>query len=355
MKNSHILETYTDLLIANSSYAACTRFSDATGNIVSHDKFTRLLSKNDFGPKDLWKLSKEHIKEASKNESCSLIIDDTIIEKPYTKENSINCWHYSHAKGRCVKGMQLLTALCGFEHAVVPFSYEVINKTVQYCELETRKVKRKSPVSKNELARSLIQRAIENNLNFNYVMADNWFCCKETLDFIHKKNKKFIFGIKSNRNIYNSMEDREKNLGVKLRKLNLNEGDTVPVFLNSLDFPVSLIKKVFTNENGTQGTLYLVTNDLTLKADDIYSTYQKRWKIEVYHKSIKNNASIAKAPAKVIKTQKNHLFCALYAFVKLESIKLKTERNHFNLKRSIHIMSLKYCRQQVENMKKMIA
>ncbi|MDN3508423.1 MAG: hypothetical protein P0S93_00055 [Candidatus Neptunochlamydia sp.] len=34
-----------------------------------------------------------------------LIIDDTIEEKTYTDENEIICWHFSHAKGRCIKGI----------------------------------------------------------------------------------------------------------------------------------------------------------------------------------------------------------------------------------------------------------
>ena len=33
-----------------------------------------------------------------------LSLDDMIGEKPYTDENLIVAWHYSHAKGRQVKG-----------------------------------------------------------------------------------------------------------------------------------------------------------------------------------------------------------------------------------------------------------
>ena len=40
----------------------------------------------------------------------SYSFDDSIIEKPYTKENRINCWHYFHVKGRSVKEINLLTA-----------------------------------------------------------------------------------------------------------------------------------------------------------------------------------------------------------------------------------------------------
>ncbi|MBM3208641.1 MAG: transposase, partial [Chlamydiae bacterium] len=33
--------------------------------------------------------------------------------------------------------------------------------------------------------------------------------------------------------------------------------------------------------------------------DQIYDVYKKRWRIEEYHKSIKQNASLEKSPTKV--------------------------------------------------------
>ena len=38
-----------------------------------------------------------------------MLLDDSIQEKPYTDENEIICWHYSHAKSRQVKGVNLLS------------------------------------------------------------------------------------------------------------------------------------------------------------------------------------------------------------------------------------------------------
>ncbi len=90
------------------------------------------------------------------------------------------------------------------------------------------------------------------------------------------------------------------------------------------------MKKAFTNENGSQGTLYLVTNDVDLTAYELYSTYQRRWKIEEYHKSLKNNVSIAKSPTKTV----------------------RTNLNYFALKRKIQIESLKAAKNEIERIKK---
>jgi IS4 transposase len=59
------------------------------------------------------------------------------------------------------------------------------------------------------------------------------------------------------------------------------------------------------------GILYLASNDLQHDADYLYQIYQKRWKIEVYHKSIKQNTSLAKSPTKKVKSQANHIFASI--------------------------------------------
>ena len=102
--------------------------------------------------------------------------------------------------------------------------------------------------------------------------------------------------------------------------------------LKDVKFKVTLAKKAFKNEDGSTGTLYLASNDLTHDADFLYQVYQKRWKIEVFHKSIKQNTSLAKSPTKKVRSQANHIFASIFAFCKLEVLKFATAANHFALK-----------------------
>lgn len=126
------------------------------------------------------------------------------------------------------------------------------------------------------------------------------------------------------------------------------------VTLKDLSFPVALIKKTFINEDQSTGTLYLVTNDLNLDADQIYTIYQKRWIIEDYHKSTKQNASLAKSPTKVIRSQSNHIFASIIAYCKLEFLKLKTSLNHFALKYSLLVKANRACFIELNNLQKKI-
>jgi len=66
----------------------------------------------------------------------------------------------------------------------------------------------------------------------------------------------------------------------------------------SKNFEVLLAKQAFTNQDGTSGALCLVTNDLDLSYEAITAIYPKQWNVEVFHKSLKQNASLEKSPTK---------------------------------------------------------
>jgi hypothetical protein len=71
------------------------------------------------------------------------------------------------------------------------------------------------------------------------------------------------------------------------------------------------------SQTRTAGIQYLVTSDTTLDGNGIATIYQKRWNVEPYHKSLKQNASLEKSPTKTVTTQTNHFFAALCAYIKV--------------------------------------
>jgi len=85
----------------------------------------------------------------------------------------------------------------------------------------------------------------------------------------------------------------------------------------------------------------LVSSDVTLNFDQTTKLYQSRGSIEVYHKSLKQTASLEKSPTRTPTTQRNHLFASLGADVKLEALKLKTGVGHFTIKSKIYLSALK--------------
>ena len=104
--------------------------------------------------------------------------------------------------------------------------------------------------------RALVQQAVNNQILFDYVLADNWLGSKANIAFIHETLKKcFIFGIKSNRCIALSAYEAKRSQFHQVNSLDWKDGDSHTVYLKNIDFPVKLLKKVFTNEDGSTGTL----------------------------------------------------------------------------------------------------
>ena len=77
-----------------------------------------------------------------------------------------------------------------------------------------------------------------------------------------------------------------------------------------------------TNADGSTAVRYLVTSDASLTADQLITIYQKRWKVEEYHRSLKQNASLAKSPTRTPTTQTKLCGCSLK-----EMLKMHTKKN----------------------------
>ncbi|MEP7217377.1 MAG: hypothetical protein ABI876_00590 [Bacteroidota bacterium] len=94
---------------------------------------------------------------------------------------------------------------------------------------------------------------------------------------------------------------------------------------------VLLVRQVFTNKDGSQGILYLVSNAIELDGASMTTIYKKRWNAEEYHKSLKQHTAVGKSPTKTIQTQANHMYASLAAYIKVETIKLKHGIGHFGI------------------------
>ena len=352
------MDLYTDYLLSSFEQVTATGLSGLLDGSISHDKITRLLSGKDYVSKDLWQEVKSLVREHESDDAC-LIFDDTVVSKPYTDENDLICWHWDHSKNRNEKGINLLTAFYPTQSSTesevlrIPVAFECVKKTVRFTDSKTGKEKRKSSVTKNEMMRSMIQQSVESqHLKFRYILADSWFASSDNMLFIDKLHKYFVMDVKNNRLCMFSTEDRNKGQWTSMDKLPLQPEQPVKVWIKDLAIEVVLCKFLFTNKDGSTGEMYLASNDLKLSADNFQTLYKKRWSVEEYHKSLKQNASLAKSPTRTVKTQTTHLFASLLAYVKLEKLKFVHKLNHFALKAKLYFAALKMAWKQLDEIKK---
>jgi len=161
------------------------------------------------------------------------------------------------------------------------------------------------------------------------------------MDFIrHDLDKHFIMSLKTNRTVALTEENKKQGGFTRIDQLEWKEHTPVQAWIKGLDFPVLLHRQVFTNKDGSTGILYLACSDLTCNAAGIETIYQKRWSVEVFHKTLKSNVGLAKSPTQCVRTQSNHVFMAIYAAFQLECLHLTHKMNHFALRSELYIGAL---------------
>jgi hypothetical protein len=75
------------------------------------------------------------------------MFDDTVQEKPHSKENDLICWHYDYCVNRSIKEVNLLNYLYYSKEVSLPVAFEWVKKPIRCCDLKTRREKRKSEVT----------------------------------------------------------------------------------------------------------------------------------------------------------------------------------------------------------------
>lgn len=345
-----LFDLYTDYLLCSFGSVTATGLSQLVDGAVSHDQITRLLSGEEKRSAHLWQKVKPLVRQVERPEGV-IIIDDSVAEKPYTDENELICWHWDNAKERNVKGINFLTALYHVAGVSLPVAFDLVTKTEVYLDPKTKKEKRRSALSKNARFRTLLQACVHNAIPFQYVLTDLWYASADNMEFMVKVlHKHFVLPLKSNRKIALSADDQQHGRYTTVSTLALTTGQTREIWVEDVPFALLLTKEVFTNKDGSTGERYLVTDDVTLTSDQITKLYQKRWSVEVYHEALKQNASLEKSPTRTATTQRNHFFASLCAFIKLESVKLKTGVNQFALKSKLYAAALKTAYHELVNL-----
>jgi len=343
------LDLYTDYLISSFSQTSSTGLSNLLDKAISHDDVTRFLNQTDNSIKALWKVAKPLIRQIESDDGL-LILDDSISEKPYTDSNGVICPHFDHCIGTFVNGINFVSLLYRNKNVQLPIGFELVVKTLQ-CIIKTQKECWRSTRTKNEMFRDLIRCAYQNAVKFAFILCDSWYVNAENINYILSIKKNLIGAVKSNLEVALSKEDRAKGNFIKISQMKLNPGDLKEVYIRSVNQTVLICKDVFTNKDNSEGELYLLCTNLTKTYQFIISTYQERWGIEDYHKSLKNNASLEKSPTRTPQTQKTHFFASLCAYIKLERLKINEKLNHFALKGKLYIKASQTAFQELQLLK----
>lgn len=150
-------------------------------------------------------------------------------------------------------GINFLNYIYHSNGASLPVAFKLITKPIQYSDIKTQKVKRKSNTTKNEDLIDMLKACKANQLKWRYVLADSWFSSTSNMKFIHEKMKKhFVLALKSNRLVALSKEDKLQGRFQRIDSLDWSES---PIYgwVKGLDTPINLHRQIFKKKMAVRG------------------------------------------------------------------------------------------------------
>ena len=355
--NREMIELYSDYLLASYGQTTATGLSKLLEGDLSHDQITRFLRQEEHLSKNLWQLAKPLVRKIQYSDGV-LIVDDTFIPKPYCETNGLVEWYYNGASKKVEKGINIITVYYRGNDSLgvngVPVGCEAIRKEPVWNK-KKEKEEMKSKKTKNEYCREMLQACKQNNIDFKYVLMDSWYSGQENMNFIVKDLKKsFIVSLKENRTVKRKNSAGEITWVGEIQNLPWGKTEVEEVYVDEVEFPVYVTRIIFRNEDESTGIMYLGSDDKDLIRDQMLKIYQKRWGVEEFYRSAKTNASLGKSSASVPGSQIKHILCSMYAYIKLEWMKMGSGMNHYAMRSRMYLGALRGSMRELKKMRKSI-
>jgi hypothetical protein len=265
------------------------KISEASSEIKHQSSLNYTLTEAKFKQELLTKRYLEKIKYLFKNVPVYLIIDDTLVERNGDTVQEAQ-YHYDHNTGKQIKGHQFFTAILWTPILQMPLFPELYSKNTD---------------SKIEMAQSLIDNLSSINIKIHTVLFDSWYSDEKIINKCIKTKARVICTIKTNRNIIQKDHNRKISLSFISERIHSQKLTTCYiddkkyetwsklVRLNGLPFVKMIISEQKDKEDNLAGKAHLISTNIKDSTEEIIRTYKLRWKIETYHRDIKQNLGFA--------------------------------------------------------------
>uniref|UniRef100_UPI001F0AA16F IS701 family transposase n=1 Tax=Leptolyngbya sp. BC1307 TaxID=2029589 RepID=UPI001F0AA16F len=285
-------------LLAEPKYVSCVRLSEILAE-VSHDSINRFLLREQYTPKDLF----EEVKSSLVLTAGTLSVDDSVEDKPYRDHNksAFVDFFWSGKHKRSVKGINLITLYyTDTSGSSYPVNFRIYDK--------------QEGKTKNDYFREMVLEVVSWGLEPSWVTGDSWYSSLENLKFLRDQKVGFLFGIANNRKV-----SIERGTSVLVKTIEIpSEG--LMVYLKAFGW-VRVFCQPFKNEPRYY-ILYRPDLEMLqqLTRETFKSVHDDHWKIECFHRVIKQVCNIERFYVRGEQAIRNHFFCALRAFCKLQTL-----------------------------------
>ena len=304
-------EDYIQFLIASPSRFSCVeaeRVQPQTAGRAAHDSFRNLLLRLAGSSDDLWGEAKAQIGDLRRG---ALVLDDSTLDKPKGERIELVSSHYSGKHQGVVRGINLLTLLWTDGDRHIPSDWRIYHKA-------------SDGLTKNAHFRALLRAAHGRGLEPEVVCFDAWYASVDNLKLVRQLGWKFFTRFKGNRLI-------RMDFGPPTR---LDEAAIPPegrlVYLPGYG-QVKVFRILATNGEAE----YWATNDWEMTPLQRQKWEDYSWRIEEYHRGIKQHCGVERCQARRARIQRSHIGLALRAFLRLEAFSCRTGISWLNAKLDI--------------------
>lgn len=306
-------QKYIEYLISTPINYTCTNLSDHLDN-VSHDVVSNFLKQERITPRQVWNLVKSLINNTE--ESC-LIIDDSVQNKQYSKSIELVKKQYSGAVGGLVRGIAVVNLVHtdGKEH--YPIDYRI------YASEADGKTKN------DHFKEMLINAVADKRIKAKTVLFDSWYAAWDNLKLVNSLHLIFYTTLKNNRLVGLSKEEDYIHLDeIDWTEERLKFG--VIVKLKKVPFKVKLFKLVAKNGDID----WLITNKLddTLTTQVVEKANDLRWKVEEFHRELKQLTGSEKCQCRKARSQRNHIGCCYHVWLSLKVYAKKVKTTLYQIR-----------------------
>jgi len=167
----------------------------------------------------------------------------------------------------------------------------------------------------------IITLALHRGITPSVVVFDHWYGSVKNFKFLQKKNLTWATTLSGNRIVDFGEHIADKKISEEGLVVHLRACGFIKVF------------KIFSQAKGE--IEYMATNNLEYTREDIKRVAAQRWKIEEYHRGLKQTTGIEKCQARTQRSQRNHIFCSIVSFVALELHRRKKQISWYQAKKQI--------------------
>jgi hypothetical protein len=285
---------------------------------VSHDRINRYLKTEKITPSTLWLNVKNDIQT---DENGFLVFDDTVLDKKYSKEIELVRRQYSGNAHGVVRGIGVVN--CIYINSQT-HQFWVIDYRIYAPEFDGK--------TKLDHVEDILKNVIfHKQLPFKRVLIDSWYATQRIMALIDNWQKIYYCPLKRNRLVDDTV-GKEKYKRIDL--LHWNHADEQQGKLIKIrNFPADKKVKLFRVTISTNRTEYIATNELTSSdVTQVKKTCSYRWKIEEFHRELKQLTGIQSCQCRSARIQRNHIACAILAWNYLKKLAYLTKCTVYQLK-----------------------